>query len=282
MSTDVDVLTGEIVPTAPTVPDVLTPAAVAAMARRVRDIKRAALTEGTDYGLIPGAGDRPALFKSGAETLLRAENYTFTMRQRPSERDGVMYACTVRRWDGSIVAQCEGYAGYDESRYFISAEDATRRERYNAEKYQRRARPERTVEYRAPWNTLVKMAQKRALVGAALNACAASGLFVADVDDSPSPAYVDAVAEVVAENVGETAASDSEDPPCNDDDTDPTGLVADLNAATRNVRRDFMAWVRARGFAWPPTEADVLVRCASELEALTQRAGEGSSSHVRP
>ena len=38
-------------------------------------------------------------------------------------------------------------------------------------------------EYKAPFNTLVKMAQKRALVGAALAAVAGSGLFVADPDE---------------------------------------------------------------------------------------------------
>ena len=40
------------------------------------------------------------------------------------------------------------------------------------------------MEYRAPWNTLIKMAQKRALVGAALNAVAGSGLFVSAADDA--------------------------------------------------------------------------------------------------
>ena len=46
-------------------------------------------------------------------------------------------------------------------------------------------RPARTayIEYRAPWNTLVKMAQKRALVGAAFNTVAGSGLFVPSDDD---------------------------------------------------------------------------------------------------
>src|SRR5262249_50027002 len=47
--------------------------------------------------------------------------------------------------------------------------------------------------YRAPWNSVIKMAQKRALVGAALVATSASSLFTQDVEDTadaPVPASV--------------------------------------------------------------------------------------------
>ena len=78
--------------------------------------------------------------------------------QAARDHIGITYRCTVYRPDSSIVATCDGYCGRDE----------TGRQSVN-------------------WNTIVKMAQKRALVGAALNATASSGLFTADLDDEPAP-----------------------------------------------------------------------------------------------
>lgn len=185
MTDAVDVVTGELVhlPAGR-----LTPAETAARTTWLHDVTRAALVEHVDYGIIPGT-DRPSLLKPGAEMLLLAAGLGFT-NQRVDDDDarnrrGVTYKCTVHDRDGFVHAECDGYAGYDESRYYVSAEDAERRERLRADKDRRPVRKDRIVEYRAPWNTLIKMAQKRALVGAALNAVAGSGLFVApdDVDD---------------------------------------------------------------------------------------------------
>jgi hypothetical protein len=134
----------------------LTPAEAEDRAAWVRAVSKAALTEGVDYGTIPGTA-KPTLFKSGAEMLILAAGLSPSMVRLDDdgyrERVGVTYRCTIVRPDGTVAAVCDGYAGNDERR--------------------------------APWNTHVKMAQKRALVGAALNACAASGLFVADLDDEP-------------------------------------------------------------------------------------------------
>jgi hypothetical protein len=177
--------TGELVPLAV---GRLSPTETRERALWVREVTKAALVEGTDYGIFPGT-DRPALLKPGAEMLLLAAGLGFaTVRgsvdlDADGRRLGVYYKTTVRRGD-VIVAECEGYAGYDESRWFRSAEDSEKLEREYAKRDKRPPRPERFVEYRAPWNTLVKMAQKRALVGATLNATAASGLFVVgDSDD---------------------------------------------------------------------------------------------------
>ena len=159
----------------------------------MREITKAALTEGVDFGVIPGT-DRQSLLKPGAEMLLLAAGLGFTIRKIEDEdsrtHQGVTYRCTVRRGD-LVVAECDGYTGYDESRYFRSAEASEAQERAYAKRDRRPPREDKFVEYRAPWNTLVKMAQKRALVGAALNAVAGSGLFLGtdpDTDDTPAPA----------------------------------------------------------------------------------------------
>jgi hypothetical protein len=140
----------------------LSPERAAEWGQWVRDVMRAALSEGVDYGRIPGTGTKPAMFKSGGEMLLKAAGLGFTMTRLDDtdarDHQGITYRCTVVRGD-TPVAVCDGYCGRDEA-----------------------------GRLRANWNTIVKMAQKRALVGAALNATASSGLFVADIDDD-EPAH---------------------------------------------------------------------------------------------
>jgi hypothetical protein len=164
----------------------LTPAQASEWAGWLRSVTKAALVEGIDYGQIPGV-DRPSLWQPGAEMLLRAAQLGFTNERLDDDdsraRRGVTYRCTVRRGD-IIVATCDGYCGYDEAKYFRSAEDSERIERARAKQDRRPPREDRFGEYRAPWNTLLKMSQKRALVGAVRAALAASGLFAdADADD---------------------------------------------------------------------------------------------------
>jgi hypothetical protein len=135
----------------------LSPDGAAEWGRWVRDVMRAALTEGVDYGTIPGCGPKPAMFKSGGEMLLKAAGLGFSMERldddESRDHQGITYRCTVLRGE-TPVAVCDGYCGRDEA-----------------------------GRLKANWNTIVKIAQKRALVGAALNATASSGLFVADIDD---------------------------------------------------------------------------------------------------
>lgn len=126
--------------------------------------KRVAMRDGIDYGVIPNTGPKPTLLKPGAERLLLLFGLTHRMEitQRPAP-DGsdfrVMAKCSAMRGD-QVVAECVGVADYLESRF-----------QYRSG--------------RAPWNTLVKMAEKRALVGVALQATGSSGLFTQDMEDAP-------------------------------------------------------------------------------------------------
>ena len=94
-----------------------------------------------------------------------------------------------------VVATCDGYAGYDEDRFFTSAEQAEAKERANAARYNRAVNTSKFAEYRAPCNSVIKMSQKRAMVGAALQATSASSLFTQDMED-----MVDATAVPAASN----------------------------------------------------------------------------------
>jgi hypothetical protein len=161
---------------------------------QLRAATKAVLREGTDYGNIPGTGGEQSLWRPGAQKLLQWFGLGFTCDRveidadEDGSRQGVTYRATVARRlaDGSLVtlATCEGYAGYDESKFYQSAEQVQRKaeeaERRFAEKDRRPPRPTRwqgLPEYRAPWNTVIKRAQKRAIVGATIDATAAGGIF---------------------------------------------------------------------------------------------------------
>jgi hypothetical protein len=184
---------------------VMTPEQAKALDDQVRACTRAVLREGVDYGTTPGTGDdTKTLKKPGAEKLLQWFGLAYTMHCLDIDRDdegrkqGATYRCTVvkRLGDGHTaeVATCEGYAGFDEAKFYKAAEqaqaDAEAKERYWAEKDKRVANPNKWKflgEYKAPWNTVIKMSQKRALVGAAIVATAAGGLFSQEDDDDRDP-----------------------------------------------------------------------------------------------
>ena len=302
----VDTVTGEIVPASSvglsTGP--LTPAETAERAAWVREVTKAALTEGVDYGDFPGT-DRPALLKPGAEMLLLAAGLGFRITKIEDEdarlHAGVTYRVSVHR-GGLTVSECDGYAGYDESRFYTSAEAAEKRERANASKYRRPANPARFTEYKAPWNTLVKMAQKRALVGATLNATAASGLFVADVDDAqdrssgdggpaggpPEPPAAERDRGRRGTTTGTASNAPQEAPPPAADYLPPeppegTGALQDrLEKLSLKDRAAFKDWRRARVYPWPPVTAEMLTEMGDEVAVLEARYAEERDAYEPP
>ena len=114
--TDPEVVTGEILPAAGAR---LTPAEAAERAAWVREMKKSVLVTGVDYGTLPGTS-KPVLWKSGAESLLQAAGFGSTMTrvddQASAVHEGITYRCTVLAGD-VVRATCDGYAGYDESRF---------------------------------------------------------------------------------------------------------------------------------------------------------------------
>lgn len=141
-------------------------------------VRDGVLRSSHDWGLI---AKKKVLFKSGAERLLLWARLGHRMEQVDIERDddgkryGVTYRCLVHSLDNPnvIVATCDGYCGYDEPDREVHTD------RWNKEVP------------RAPWNTIIKMAQKRALVGAALQATGTSSLFTQDLEDSAYQAATD-------------------------------------------------------------------------------------------
>lgn len=160
----------------------------------VAKIIQSALKVNVDYGTIPGAGDKPTLLKPGAERLCLAFGATPLYELVTSEADhdrevkwrkrqkkwnnarqgdksftwveeqGVslglyryVFKCRITRQDGRVLGEGQGVCSTTESKYVDRPRDCE--------------------------NTVLKMAQKRALVAAVLNAFGLSNRFTQDVED---------------------------------------------------------------------------------------------------
>jgi hypothetical protein len=143
------------------------------------DIVTKVLEEGTDYGVVPGTGNRPALFKAGAERLChcyglsihfevidqecdhdRENFYTDKYRKRQTSEGLYRFAILCRlthRSTGQAISEAIGTCSTMESKYISRPRDCE--------------------------NTVIKMAQKRALVAASLHAFGLSDRFTQDVED---------------------------------------------------------------------------------------------------
>ena len=184
---------------------VMTPDQARALDEQLTLCIRAILREGTDYGHIAGtSGDEKTLYRPGAQKLLQWFGLECICERVDIERDddgrkhGITYRAEVGRGLKTaapvILATCEGTADYDESKFYQSAEARQRKaeddERHFAHKDGRPARQTKwqgLPEWRADWNALMKRAQKRAIVGAVLDATAAGGRFTTREEDDRAP-----------------------------------------------------------------------------------------------
>ena len=165
----------------------------------VAAIIQQALTKGVDFDVVPGTGDKPSLMKAGAEKLNLAfgaapefevlekeidhhREVRWTKRKKEwftNESTGkrdfkwvmedgtslgayrYVVRCRIVR-EGRVLAACIGTCSTLESKYIDRPRDCE--------------------------NTVLKMAQKRAMVGATLHAYALSQRFTQDVEDNKDQA----------------------------------------------------------------------------------------------
>ena len=140
---------------------------------RVKQIKASLMEQGTDYGLIPGTGDKPTLLKPGAEKL--AEFYRLAAEVILHERhgDGVVTPLI------GYVAECRLHLGSTDGPVVAVGWGV-------CTNWERKYRYRRDKENPDPWdqaNTIAKMAEKRAFVDGVLRATASSALFTQDLED---------------------------------------------------------------------------------------------------
>ena len=159
------------------------------------DFTKAVMQDGIDYGMIPGT-KKNSLLKPGSEKLANL----FGLQMLPPEELEAIedwtgethnnepffyyrYRVTLHR-QGKEIASCVGSCNSWERKY-----------RYR--------KGQKNTNIFDQVNTLQKMAQKRAYVGAVLVACSASEFFTQDMEDM----YIDAEFDVVPGDLDKDAGS---------------------------------------------------------------------------
>lgn len=201
-------MTTDIVPTQSSGP--LTIAELQTRSHLITSAMRSVMQEGQHFGKIPGCGDKPTLLKSGAEKLLQL----FQLRpiidpQRdidiidlPGGHREYRITCHVTSPDGIEWATGLGCCSTLESKYRYRWDNTdlpvpqqywkTRDTsllggpQYTARKVKNSWAIFQQVEHPNPsdyYNTVLKMAKKRALVDGTLSATGASDMFTQDIEE---------------------------------------------------------------------------------------------------
>lgn len=139
------------------------------------------LKKDNDYGIIPGT-KRPSLFKPGAEKIRGLFGLNVTLECTDKVLDHAtnfsMYTYKAKVFkNDNLIAECEGSTNSQEQKY---KERKVWRQKPNGPGKEQIS--EITPIYDI-LNTLQKMAQKRAFVGAIIIAVGASDFFTQDIDD---------------------------------------------------------------------------------------------------
>ncbi len=197
-----------------------------AQVNAIQDAMRSVMKEGTHYGKVPGCGDKPALHKPGAEKLglMFRLRPTIAIDERHLENGHREYQiiCSLLDMSGSIVGQGVGSCSTLESKYrwrnaeracptcgksaLIKSTDFQTKEANGWLCYGKKGgcgarfplgspdiegqivgRVENT-DIADQYNTVLKMAKKRAHVDAILTTTAASDIFTQDIEDLPDSA----------------------------------------------------------------------------------------------
>ena len=187
----------------------------------IQKVMSAVMRDGEHYGKIPGCGDKPTLLQPGAQKLLvtfrLAPEYAITERQMDKAHREYQVLCTLKTiGSGSFVGQGAGSASTMEGkwRFRIAPKKITDRPVPKEYWEKRQGDPAGAqallggkgfsirkddngqwmiaegssdkVEHDNPadyYNTVLKMACKRALVAATLTVTAASDIFTQDVEE---------------------------------------------------------------------------------------------------
>ena len=148
----------------------------------IQHLMKCVLIEGTHYGRIPGTGKdaKPTLLQAGAEKIAQmfhlVPQFEYTERELPGGHREYNFTCTLTQGEtGQIKGMGYGLCSTMESKYRY------RNEWRNGQKI-RQENPDIADAY----NTVLKMAKKRAYVDAVKSTTAASDIFTQDVEDMPS------------------------------------------------------------------------------------------------
>lgn len=199
------------------VSDTFTPQDIVRQVTSIQEVMAAVMKDGEHYGKIPGCGDKPALLQPGAQVL------AFMFRLAPSfdiethdlanlHREYLVRCSLVAITTGQVVGMGIGSCSTMESKYRyrniadfeLTGEPIPQDSKEKKAEYRRQGFGMKKVEGVWEWvhfkdsaktenpdiadtyNTVLKMASKRAFVHAVLNATAASDMFTQDIEDLPA------------------------------------------------------------------------------------------------
>lgn len=163
----------------------------------VQEVMRAVMKKDVHYGLIPGAGDKPTLFKQGAEVLCLAFKIGDEYRIEDLSSNGIArYRVTcvgIHQPTGMTLGQGIGECSSGEEKYkwrkavcreeFEATPADMRRVKFGKKQGGHYTVDQVRTESADVANTVLKMASKRAKISMTLNVTAASDMFGQDLED---------------------------------------------------------------------------------------------------
>jgi len=222
------------------------PEQLAFQTQTLMEIYRRIMQKDTDYGVIPGT-PKPSLYQPGAQILRLAAGLGVEMEHTETDRNLAIgwishsFTCRLTNADGVVVGICEGSANSYEDRYrwrWLSERDLPKG--IDKESLVSKKRTGKYNEYHVYRvendnpagldNTLIKIAQKRAFVGAVLMATGASRIFTQDVEDATEDDGVSP--EVEAQRPGPKAKAKAKQETKPDPKADTSSLSAEPGSAT--------------------------------------------------
>jgi hypothetical protein len=146
----------------------------------IQSVMNSVMKDGTHYGTIPNCGDKPTLLKPGAEKLCMMFRLAPSYKIDRADFDGAHreyeVVCTLTSMEtGQVISQGVGSCSTMESKYRY-------RKDWDHKVGNKPGRME-NPDIADTYNTVMKMAKKRAMVDATLSATAASDIFTQDIED---------------------------------------------------------------------------------------------------
>lgn len=196
-------------------------AKIKAQVSAIQETMRELMKEGEHYGVIPGLKtDKPSLFKAGAEKiclLFRLNpHYDIEKTDLEGAHREYMIRCTLYKGDqawGAGVGICS-----------------------TMEKKYRFAYGKPHTNIQDNYNTVLKMAKKRAMVDAVLTATAASDIFTQDIEDIATNQQIEAYRKEVKDIISFGKSHDINLA------NDAPGLWRELAAISNNSFVGFEKW----------------------------------------
>lgn len=224
---------------------------------QIQYLMKQVLREGEHYGIIPGTGNKPSLLQSGAEKIAYmfhlVPKYEINRTDHQGGHREYEVTCTLTSRDtGEVMGYGVGICSTLESKYRY------RSKWVNGSK-QRVENPDIADVY----NTVMKMAKKRAFVDAVKSTTAASDIFTQDVEDMPRYLYSEPKREParpVEATVQRTAPTDGE--------------LEKLKAATARLVAAGYAEGDVKPYLWGKFKEGGIAVVDAEVEGMLAKAAQ--------